>query len=862
MKKMTHHEIRELWLNFFKAHQHQIIKSAPLIPQDDKSLLWINAGVAPLKKYFDGRETPLNPRLANIQKCLRTNDIEEVGKTARHHTFFEMMGNFSIGDYFKEEALKLAYELLFSKQYFNFPLNKIYITYHPSDTVCRELWLSLGIKEQHLIPQSDNYWEIGEGPAGPNTEIFYDRGESYDKRGLILIEKDLDNDRYVEIWNIVFSQFNAKAGLKRSEYQELPSKNIDTGAGLERFACLLQNTKTNFETDLFLPIIEKLSDIAQRPYQGEGSFKIIADHLKTLVMAISDGAVLSNEGRGYVLRRLLRRALKHGKALAIEGPFLTKLITPVIEIMGAYYPNIISNQNFIFEIIAAEENKFLETLSLGEEMIEKLSKDKSFLSKEDAFLLYDTYGFPLELQEEYALEHQMMIDKEGFYLLLEEQKERSRKSRKATDSMQAQEKEYLAFKRQDQFVGYDIYRLTTTIIKVFPEGIVLAKTPFYATMGGQEHDIGTIAGKSVKAVIKLPHNQHLHLVEGDFKEGETVVAEIDLEHRKKIIKNHTATHILHQALIDIFGSHVKQQGSYVGSELLRFDFNHFKDISDQEILKVEALVKSYIDQGITLKVMETSYQEAIELGAKALFNEKYGEKVRVVVIGDYSLELCGGTHVTNTKEIGKFMISSITSIGSGIYRVEAFTGPNIKAEFKTRNDNLFKEEEMLKNKYLSLEKELKSYHLKVDKNYLSLQLQGSYQDRIELLNKITELKNLNKELTRLVEDKKEALLFKNMDDLIREQENNLIITENLADKSLRPLLVKMYQKLKKETLLLLNIQKDSATYLVMSAGQAREIIKKLNQVSGGSGGGNPNYAQGGTKNLALLEELIKEMKKQ
>src|SRR5690554_2239675 len=625
MKKMTHHEIRELWLNFFKAHQHQIIKSAPLIPQDDKSLLWINAGVAPLKKYFDGRETPLNPRLANIQKCLRTNDIEEVGKTARHHTFFEMMGNFSIGDYFKEEALKLAYELLFSKQYFNFPLNKIYITYHPSDTVCRELWLSLGIKEQHLIPQSDNYWEIGEGPAGPNTEIFYDRGESYDKRGLILIEKDLDNDRYVEIWNIVFSQFNAKAGLKRSEYQELPSKNIDTGAGLERFACLLQNTKTNFETDLFLPIIEKLSDIAQKPYQGEGSFKIIADHIKTLVMAISDGAVLSNEGRGYVLRRLLRRALKHGKELNIEGPFLTKLTGAVVRIMGDWYPEVKQNIEITNKIISSEEEKFLKTLSKGEMLVRKIAKEKNEINKEDSFLLFDTYGFPLELQEEYANEHKIKIDTEGFYELLKERQKMSRDLRKDVSSMSLQDESYLNFKGESKFVGYEKTAVTTSIIKVFDSGIVLEETPFYATKGGQIADTGTINDLLVEDVIELPNGQHLHQVDGDFAEGDIVVAKIDVSRRDNIRKNHTATHLLHHALKTEIGEHVNQQGSLVADDFLRFDFNNYESLTDEEILKIEKRVKDMIKEELEVSTNVMSYNDAIKEGATALFGEKYGD---------------------------------------------------------------------------------------------------------------------------------------------------------------------------------------------------------------------------------------------
>ena len=859
MKKMTHHEIRKTWLNFFKEHGHQIIESAPLVPKDDKTLLWINAGVAPLKKYFDGSETPSSPRLTNIQKCIRTNDIEQVGQTARHHTFFEMMGNFSIGDYFKVEAIKLGYELLFSSKYFNFPLEKIYITYYPSDDVAKKAWLDLGIKEEHLIAQEGNYWEIGEGPAGPDTEIFFDRGESYDKRGPEVIKDDLENDRYVEIWNIVFSQYNAKEGVDRDKYEELPNKNIDTGAGLERFACVLQETETNFETDLFKPIMDKITKVTNVEYSGQASFKIIADHIKTLVMSIGDGAVLSNEGRGYVLRRLLRRALKHGKALGVKGDFLTQLIDPVIEIMGEYYPNIIENKKFIEEIIYSEEIKFLETLLLGEEMIKKISKDKESLSKEDAFMLYDTYGFPIELQEEYAYEHQMEIDKEGFYQLLEKQKERSRQSRQEEASMKTQEKEYLEFLEPSLFVGYQDLTIKTEVIKVFEEGIVLKETPFYATMGGQNHDIGTINDYEVTDVIKLPHGQHLHIVKGSFKKGEIVVATVNEKNRNAIIKNHTATHILHQALIDTFGSHVTQQGSYVGSDLLRFDFNHFKQITDQEILKIEDIVNSKINEEIVVNTVEMPYKEAISLGAKALFNEKYTEMVRVVFISSYSVELCGGTHVTNTKEINRFMISSISSIGSGIYRVEAFTGENMLNEFKLRNSNLFEEEALLHQKYLNLEKEAKELNIVLSGEDNKVVLKGSYNDRLNILNNISELKNLNKNIERSIQNKKDNLVLNNLDELIKNKQNNLIITNNLDPKTLRPLLVNLYQKLNTKTVLLLNIEATKATYLIMSDNEARNIIANLNQVSLGSGGGNPSFAQGGTSSLDKLDVLIEEM---
>src|SRR5690554_2984665 len=420
MKFMTGNEIRQIWLNFFKENGHRIIESSPLIPFDDPTLLWINANIAPLKKYFDGTNVPPAKRMANVQKCLRTKDISNVGLTARHHTFFEMLGNFSVGDYFKKEAIEMAFELLTSEKYFNFPLEKLFMSYYPTDLDAKNIWLSLGVPETHLVASKENYWEIGPGPSGPNTEIFYDRGSKYAEGGIELIAQDIENDRYVELWNIVFSQYNAEEGKKRSEYLELPYKNIDTGAGLERFASILQNTKTNFETDLFLPIIKELEKITNIKYTGQTSFKIIADHIKTLVMAISDGAVLSNEGRGYVLRRLLRRALKHGKQLNINGPFLTKLTEAVVFIMGDWYKEVKQNIKITNKIIKSEEEKFLTTLAKGEALVAKIAKEKNEINKEDSFLLFDTYGFPLELQEEYASEHNIKVDSEGFYKLLKE----------------------------------------------------------------------------------------------------------------------------------------------------------------------------------------------------------------------------------------------------------------------------------------------------------------------------------------------------------------------------------------------------------------------------------------------------------
>lgn len=862
MRYMSSKEIRETWLRFFNERGHKIEESASLIPKGDKTLLWINAGVAPLKKYFDGTLIPTSKRITNIQKCIRTNDIEHVGYTARHHTFFEMMGNFSIGDYFKETAIEFGYELLTSKDYFDIPKDKLYMTYYPTDHITKEKWLSLGIEESHIIPVEGNFWEIGEGPSGPDTEIFFDRGESYDLRGSELIKDDIENERYIEIWNIVFSQFNAQQGIPRSAYKELPNKNIDTGAGLERFACILQGTKTNFETDLFMPIIKEIEVISKTTYQGQISFKVIADHIKTLAMAISDGAVLSNLGRGYVLRRLLRRALKHGRALGIEGPFLTKLTSKVAFIMGETYPNIVENMTFINQIISVEETKFLETLSTGESLIKKIIEEKGVLTKEDSFTLFDTYGFPIELQEEYALDYDITLDKEGFLELLELQKEKSRASRKSTNSMKSQDKEYLDFIEESLFVGYDLLETEAKVIKVFDNGIVLDKTPFYATMGGQVADGGHINGYEVKDVIKLPNGQHLHVVDGHFDEGEIVLAEVNETLRKDIMKNHTATHILHKALKEVLGSHVNQQGSLVKDDLLRFDFNHYENPTNEQLLEIENKVKSTIDKEIHVTIQEMSYLEAVNAGAMALFGEKYGDVVRVVGVSDYSVELCGGTHVNNTKEIESFLISSCQSIGSGIYRIEAFSGSNYIHDFIERNEAVYEEMNLLLTKHESLVKEIQT--LNILTNYQSPSLaavNGSYQDMINLRVYIDQLKEDNKTLEKQITAKKDEMTLSHTDDLINNRQNNLIVTKNLETNILRSLLFEIYDKMKVDKVYLLNISEDKVTYLVKTnQNDARDIIKHLNEISSGSGGGKPDFAQGGTSDMSKVDLLISELK--
>ena len=638
MKNMKSFEIRQMWLDFFKSKGHSVEPSASLVPVDDPTLLWTNAGVTPLKKYFDGTMRPENPRITNAQKCIRTNDIENVGKTARHHTFFEMLGNFSIGNYFKKEAIEFAVELLFDKKWFGFDKDKLYITHYTNDKEARELWIKNGISPDHLIPLDGNFWEIGEGPCGPDTEMFYDRGEKYDSRGKELIEKDIENDRFIEIWNIVFSQFNSKEGVKREDYKELPSKNIDTGCGLERLCCVMQGVDTNYDTDLFMPIIKKTEEISGVKYNGQMAFKVIADHVRTVTFAVADGALLSNEGRGYVLRRVLRRASKYAKSLGINKPFMASLVDVVIDIMDPFYPYLHDKKDIVKQIISAEEEKFLQTLASGEKRLETIVNEtkSDTISGSDAFLLYDTYGFPIELTIEYCEELNKKVDVEGFKKYLLEQKERARNARKDEGSMKGQNEAFLNFKDESRFSGYNTTNQKSRVIQIFGNGVVLDETPFYAFSGGQLSDKGTIDDIEVTDVIKMPNGQHLHILkENPFKIGDLVFAVVNKENRDLTRKNHSGCHLLQASLQHVLGNHVHQQGSQVCSEYCRFDFNNYQSLTDEEIIKVEDLVNQYISECHTVDTKVLPIEEAKKLGAMMLFSEKYCDTVRVV---DWELE--------------------------------------------------------------------------------------------------------------------------------------------------------------------------------------------------------------------------------
>lgn len=852
MKVMTASEIRTTWLEFFKSKGHRIEPSASLIPQNDPTLLWINAGVAPLKKYFDGTLIPPNPRLANVQKCIRTNDIDNVGMTARHHTFFEMLGNFSIGNYFKRDAIRWGLELLTDQAWFGFDQKKLYITYYPDDMEARDLWLEAGIDHDHLIERDDNFWEIGPGPCGPDTEIYYDRGPVYDTRGPELIRDDIENERYIEIWNIVFSQFNSKPGLKREQYPELPSKNIDTGAGLERFACVIQGTKTNFETDLFRPIIIHTEQLSKVTYEGQMAFKVIADHIKALVIAISDGATLSNEGRGYVLRRLLRRAIKYGRSLGFETPFLHLLVDDVVTIMGPFYPTLEETKDIVKRLILKEEEKFLETINEGEKhLIEAIEREGNTLSGETAFKLYDTYGFPIELTVEYASEHGVGVDLDAFKHALEAQKVRSRKARQSSGDMNTQEEAYLTFMDPSEFIGYETLQAESKVIKVFDHGIVLDKTPFYATSGGQVADKGTINGTKVTDVIKLPNGQFLHHVEGVFEEGEDVLAMVDKTNREQIIRNHSAAHLFHQAIKDIMGKHAHQQGSQVASKSWRFDFNHYETEDEETILQVETLVKHYIkEEPLDVTIRQMGLDEAKQYGAQALFGEKYGDVVRVVDMG-WSKELCGGTHVANTAEIIDFAIVSYESIGSGIYRMEGITGPDIKSHMRDLLEPFMIEINALTDKIKGMQK---------DALYPSLpSVNGTYQDIIHFRAYIETLKEISKTIEKDVQRQRQSDVLSRLDDFITDQtsKRQIIKVHDIDQKVAKQLVDAIFDKINAETIMLVDVFEDKASFICKSqALDANQLIREAAKLTEGSGGGRPNFAQGGTQKPELVDQMI------
>ena len=860
MHYMTSQEIRNTWLNFFKERGHMIEPGASLIPHNDPSLLWINAGVAALKKYFDGSEIPESKRITNVQKCIRTNDIENVGKTARHHTFFEMLGNFSIGDYFRKEVIPWAYDILTNPKYFDLPKEKLYVTYHPDDLETKDLWIKAGLDATHLIPLEGNFWQIGEGPCGPNTEVFFDRGEKWDKDhiGVDLLRNDIENDRYIEIWGIVFSQFNAVNGVKREDYKELPHKNIDTGAGLERICCVIQETDTNFETDLFLPIIKETEKICKKPYEGQYlmPYRVIADHIRTCTFALADGETFSNEGRGYVLRRLLRRAMRYGQKLGLYEPFLYKLVDTVVSIMKPYYPYLVGKEVSIKKTIENEEKRFIKTLSTGENILSTMIKDKKELSGEDAFKLYDTYGFPIELTVEMCSEEGVKVDMDGFNASLEKQKELARASRKNIESFNKQSKDLLDFVTPSEYV-YDDKTICGKVIGLFKDGIkvdsiddegelALDKTNFYAEMGGQVADSGFIENKECKAnvlnVTKSPNKQHLHHVKvlyGTIKLGDEFTLEVDHKKHFAIQKNHSATHLLQAALISVLGDECRQKGSFVNESYLRFDFSFNRKITQLELNRIEKKVNEFIESSIENNTLVLPIEKAKEIGAISLFDEKYGKEVRVVCFGDVSKEFCGGNHVTNSSDIGCFAIVSEGAIASGVRRIEARTSYAAYEYLKSKDDLLTEVKESLGSKGNS-EILPRISTLNDDNTLLNQKLNA-------LLKELSVLKS--KEILNDV--KANGFAVKYFDDLNKQGLMNVLdyIKSNTNDY----VLVLIGKEDTKYPLLVA-----SSKSMIEKGISSGKLAKKVTGLLGGNGGGKDDRAQGSVLDVSKIDQINKE----
>ncbi|MFX3781039.1 alanine--tRNA ligase [Streptococcus suis] len=865
MKNLSSAQIRQMWLDFWKSKGHSVEPSANLVPVNDPTLLWINSGVATLKKYFDGSVIPDNPRITNAQKSIRTNDIENVGKTARHHTMFEMLGNFSIGDYFRDEAIEWGFELLTSPEWFAFPKDKLYMTYYPDDMDSYNRWIALGVEPSHLIPLEDNFWEIGAGPSGPDTEIFFDRGTDFDPEniGIRLLEEDIENDRYIEIWNIVLSQFNADPAVPRSEYKELPNKNIDTGAGLERLAAIFQGAKTNFETDLFLPIIREVEKISGKTYDQDGdnmSFKVIADHIRALSFAIGDGALPGNEGRGYVLRRLLRRASMHGQRLGITEPFLYKLVETVGNIMESYYPEVLEKRAFIEKIVKSEEESFARTIHTGsqfaEQLMDKLAAEgKSEIDGRDIFKLYDTYGFQVELTEELAEHRGMTLDIAGFEAAMKEQQDRARASVVKGGSMGMQNETLAAITEESTFVyGQTALEASLSVIvadnartEAVSEGqalLVFDQTPFYAEMSGQVADHGFVknaTGDIVATVIdvqKAPNGQPLHTVElsASISVGQTYTLEIETKRRKGVEKNHTATHLLHAALHNIIGEHATQAGSLNEQDFLRFDFTHFEAVTAEELRRIEEEVNEQIWNAIPVVTVETDIDTAKEMGAMALFGEKYGKEVRVVTIGDYSVELCGGTHVGNTAEIGIFKILKEEGIGSGTRRIIAVTGREAFLAYRDQEDAL-----------KEVAATIKSPQIKEVPN------------KVESLAQ--QVRDLQKENAALKEKAAAAAagdVFKDVKDAngIRYIASQVQVSDAGA---LRTFADNWKQKDYSDVLVLVAAIGDKVNVLVASKSSdvhAGNLIKVLAPIVAGRGGGKPDMAMAGGSDASAIQTLL------
>ncbi|WP_132329273.1 alanine--tRNA ligase [Limosilactobacillus reuteri] len=876
LKKLNSAQVRRMYLKFFEEHGHQVMPSASLVPVNDPTLLWINSGVATMKKYFDGKVVPDNPRMTSSQKSIRTNDIENVGKTARHHTMFEMLGNFSVGDYFKNEVIPWAWELLTSDEWFGFDPERLYITYYPKDHDAYNRWREVGVAEDHLIADEDNFWDIGQGPSGPDTEIFYDRGQEFNN----LADDDPENypggenERYLEIWNIVFSQFNH---TPEDTYEPLPHKNIDTGMGLERVVSIFENAPTNFETDLFMPLIKQAEEFSGTKKYGQNKeddiqFKIIADHIRTITFAIGDGALPSNVGRGYVIRRLLRRAVVAGKKLEIDEPFLAKMVPTVGKIMEDYYPDVLKNADYIASVIESEEDRFSATLNGGLNLLNNvIAEAKESKTNEidgrTAFKLYDTYGFPIELTKEYAEDEGLTVDEKGFQAAMTEQQNRARNARDMDNGMGVQTDLWTSFKEDSKYVGYtDLTVDNAKVIGLAHDGqqadeaqpgdknieLIFDVTPFYAEMGGQVADTGDIIdnyGKKVGRVVDVqhaPNQQNLHRVEltAPIKKGARYKLVVDRIRHLKIEKNHTATHLLDQALRNVLGGHTQQAGSLVEEHYLRFDFNHFGQVTAEDLKKVENMVNEQIWKEIPVKTVETDIDSAKEMGAIALFSDKYGDKVRVVKIGDFNTEFCGGDHVKNTNELGLFKIVSEGGVGAGVRRIEAVTSSDAFKFLQDRDDLLTKSAASLKVAQIK-----------------------EVPHQVETLqNELKEAQKQNESLQAKIAAQQANNVFEN----VQATKNGSLIAAEVQVAGmgqLRQLADAWRSKALSDVLVLATASDGKANLLVAVSDdktkeglKAGDLIKAIAPAINGGGGGRPNLAQAGGKNPAGIKEALSQAK--
>ena len=890
MRKMTSREIRDMWLKYFSERGHMIVPSANLIPKDDDTLLWINAGVTPLKRYFDGSEVPVSKRITNIQKCIRTNDIENVGVTRRHHTFFEMMGNFSIGDYFKNEAIEFAYTLLTGKDWFDIPKEKLYVTVFPDDTDTINKWESMGMDSSHIIKLADNFWEIGPGPCGPDTEIFFDRGSKYDPEGDALekFKNGDDNERFVEIWNNVFSQYNSEEGKDRSQYKELPSKNIDTGAGLERWACIFQDADSNFDTDLFMPIINQIEEMTGQIYSGEMEFKVIADHIRALTFALADGATFENYGRGYILRRLLRRSVRMGHKLGLNGLFIYKLVDSVVDNMKEVYPYLKDKIVHVKTLIMQEEELFGKTLKDGEKKLNELMDESldNKISGADAFKLYDTYGFPFELTLEYLQENGYTTDKREFEEYMTKQKELSKNNVHHDTAMNTQNELLLKYMEKSEFI-YDKYRMKANIItliendkivdRITKEGyLVLDKTCFYATGGGQVNDTGLISCDSFKArvldVFKAPNGQNIHKVKvltGVIKKTEVDLI-VDEDRRKRIESNHSSVHLLQYSLRTLIDKNIAQNGSRVDDLTLRFDFNSTTKIDDNMLISVEDKVNRMIKDKIKRVTTLKKISEIDKSEVMALFNEKYGDVVRLVEFNG-SKELCGGTHVKNTSDIGIFSILSFESKGSNVYRIEAATGSNVKRELLNYSKKYVDDIIKLTIKAKSILQEASNEHIKLDYKIKNISDEvNSYKDLVrlksELANLVEEVKDLEKDYNKIKEDKLVKSLSNLKDDIISINNNNLLLkkVDNMNINSLKQVMDNLVNEYDNIFILLANSTEGSVNLLARSNNlklNAGVILKEACNTLSGNGGGSPTFAQGAGRDISKIDEIFDKIKK-